>query len=152
MKKQATSNGFSLVEVVVAAAILAFALLAIFQMFPAGYSEINYAARQSRAVTIARDLVEELKSAPFDSPLLSEGTHPPEATAGLDSVFIDTDNNPDTPDAVYTRQWTVTEIDTTGVNFEITARVQWQGRHHVRDYVITTRRTKYTLGGVTDDD
>ncbi|RMH70789.1 MAG: hypothetical protein D6675_08230 [Gemmatimonadetes bacterium] len=99
--------GFNLVEVIIAAAILAFGLLAIFQLFPESYSEINYAARKSRAVYLARDLMEKLKTEPLDGKcfirndcILDHGEH-------ADTVYIDVDGDPQTEPAPFVRRWVI---------------------------------------------
>ncbi len=132
-------KGFNLIEVVIAAAILGIALLAIFEIFPASYSEIAYAGRQSKAVYLARDLAETLKALPYDDPKLDVRPH-------ADTVWVDTDNNPDTSPDTYYREWIVTTIDTTTGIKGIEINVEWRGRNTVKTYKLRTRRAKYTIG------
>ncbi|RMH69453.1 MAG: hypothetical protein D6675_12630 [Gemmatimonadetes bacterium] len=106
MKPQ-KQNGFSLVEVVIAASLLSFALIMLLSMFTNSYSEIDFAARQSRATYLASDLMEKLKTEPFTGErllqehcLLDHGAH-------QDTVYIDEDGNPETDPVPYVRHWTI---------------------------------------------
>jgi prepilin-type N-terminal cleavage/methylation domain-containing protein len=47
------ADGFSLVEVLIAAAILAVALLAIASMFPIAHTNVDWSGDQTVAVTVA---------------------------------------------------------------------------------------------------
>jgi prepilin-type N-terminal cleavage/methylation domain-containing protein len=80
------SKGFSLVEVLVAASILALILLAVAGLFSTAYSNVGDEGRRTKGVALAKQKMEELR----------DGTFPP-ATTG----------SPETVDAIYTRSWTV---------------------------------------------
>lgn len=79
-------GGFSLVEVLIAAAILGVVLLAIAGLFSTGYSNVGAAGRRTKAVELAKQKLEELR----------DGTFPP-STVG----------SPETVEGIYTRSWTV---------------------------------------------
>jgi Tfp pilus assembly protein PilV len=59
--------GFTLVEGLVAAALVAVAFLVISNLFPTGYSNITYGGNQTMAASYAQQKVEQLKSLSFDS-------------------------------------------------------------------------------------
>jgi prepilin-type N-terminal cleavage/methylation domain-containing protein len=60
-------RGFTLIEVLIAMAVLTIALVAIAGMFPAGYRQVTDAGRMTLAVTAARQMLEDLRNVPFDS-------------------------------------------------------------------------------------
>jgi len=65
------TRGFSLIEAVVASAVLSVGLLGLIGMFNAGYHALDGGNHRTVAAKIARDKMEELRSMP---PIL---THPP---------------------------------------------------------------------------
>jgi prepilin-type N-terminal cleavage/methylation domain-containing protein len=58
-------RGFTLLELLVAATILAVSLLAIATAFPVGYRDVVYGGRVSQAVAMAQQKLEELKAGSF---------------------------------------------------------------------------------------
>ena len=60
-----SARGYTLVEIVIAAAILAVALLAIANMFPTGYTNVTEAGRRTMGLTAARQILEDMQSIPF---------------------------------------------------------------------------------------
>lgn len=58
-------QGFSIVEVLVAAVILSVSLLSIMTAFPVGYRDIGYGGHVSQAVALAQQKLEALKAGPF---------------------------------------------------------------------------------------
>ena len=59
--------GLSLVEGLVAAALVAVAFLVISNLFPTGYSNITYGGNQTLAASYAQQKIEQLKNLSFDS-------------------------------------------------------------------------------------
>jgi prepilin-type N-terminal cleavage/methylation domain-containing protein len=59
-------NGFSLIEVLLAAAILSVALLALASMFPTSYQNINYGGGMTTAADLGQQKIEALRNLPFD--------------------------------------------------------------------------------------
>jgi hypothetical protein len=59
--------GLSLVEGLVAAAIVAVAFIAISSLFPTGYSNITYGGNQTLAANYVQQKIEQLKNLPFGS-------------------------------------------------------------------------------------
>jgi prepilin-type N-terminal cleavage/methylation domain-containing protein len=77
-------RGFSLVEVLLAAGILAIGLLGVMAAFPTSYLAVVGSGGQSKAGSYARQQIERLKNQPFD-PGPTNGT-----LAGLDPRFTGT--------------------------------------------------------------
>ena len=117
------NKGFSLIEVVIAMSVMAFALIAIYSVFIRGASDIDYGKKKTIATTAAQEKLEQLRSLHFDDPLL---------TAGADTVTI---NN-----FTVDRIWTVTNM---GPQLkEIKVDVIWKGRSSNQTYTITTKKRK----------
>lgn len=62
-----SARGYTFVEILIAAAILAVALLAIANMFPTGYTNITEAGRRTMSLTAAKQILEDTRSLPFDN-------------------------------------------------------------------------------------
>src|SRR3989304_6240506 len=91
MKLRHGQEGFTIVEVLVAAAIILVGLTAAMSAVSAGFLDVTASGGQSKATTYARQLLEQLKNQPFN----------PGPTNGTD--------NPEAPAATgYVRSWTVT--------------------------------------------
>jgi len=59
--------GFTLLEVLVGAAVLSVALLAMAAMFPTGYTNITEAGKMTMALTAGRQMLEDISALPFDN-------------------------------------------------------------------------------------
>ena len=59
------TKGFSLVEVLVAAAILAVILLAIAGLFSTAYSNVGHGGHRTKAVALAKQKMEEFRDVIF---------------------------------------------------------------------------------------
>ncbi len=93
------AEGFSLVEVLIAAAILAVVLLALASMFPTAYRNVDQGGEQTTAATLAQQRMEWLRNQSYVS--LATGT---------------TSETPIPGYAGYTRTTTIVDdIPTTGV-------------------------------------
>jgi type II secretion system protein I len=127
MKKlyRKADKGFSLIEVIIAMTILAFALAAIFTVFTVGTSDIDYGRRETIATTTAQEKMEELRSRHYADTLLKSDS---------DTVEI---NNFE----VF-RRWTVTENDSQNLK-EISVEVKWQGRSSQKTYTIDSKKGKF---------
>jgi prepilin-type N-terminal cleavage/methylation domain-containing protein len=98
------SRGFSLVEVLVAASILALCLLAVLGLFSTAYSNVGDGGRRTKAVALAKQKMEQLR----------DGIFPP-TTLG----------SPETVDTIYTRSWTVVESGPSAKVARIDVTVAW---------------------------
>ncbi len=76
--------GFSLVEVLIAAAILAVALLAIASMFPIAHTNVDWSGDQTVAVTLAQQRIEWLRNQTYTSAALADGT----TTENLTGTYV----------------------------------------------------------------
>ena len=83
MQRRRDQRGLSLVEVLVAAVILAVGLLGIMAAFPTGYIDVVQGGGQSKAASYARQQLEVLKNQPFPTTLPTTGnvTLPADETA-----------------------------------------------------------------------
>jgi len=113
------TRGFTLVEVLVAAAILVVGLLGILTAFPAAYQDIMYGGRVTQAVALAQQKLEEVKAGGF----------PP--TGGTQTS------------GTYTITWAVTSVGfgtVTGDLRKVTVTVTWSqrvrpGRYDLEGYI-----------------
>ncbi len=67
IRLRASARGLSLVEGLVAAALVAIAFVAVSNLFPVGYSNITYGGNQTLAANYAQQKIEQLKNLAFDS-------------------------------------------------------------------------------------
>jgi prepilin-type N-terminal cleavage/methylation domain-containing protein len=103
------SKGFSLVEVLVAASILALILLAVAGLFSTAYSNVGDGGRRTKAVALAKQKMEELR----------DGIFPPSTTG-----------SPETVDTIYTRSWTVLVTGAPAQVATLRVTVAWEDANH----------------------
>ncbi|MFQ5846399.1 MAG: prepilin-type N-terminal cleavage/methylation domain-containing protein [Candidatus Methylomirabilales bacterium] len=111
MRTVRNHRGFTLIEVMIAAAILAVGLLALVSAFPIGYVDVTASGGQSKATAYAQQMLEQLKNQPF-------------------TVAANGNDAPDPVDPTYNRTWTITqEPGTNPPNrlARITVTVTWGG-------------------------
>jgi prepilin-type N-terminal cleavage/methylation domain-containing protein len=102
-------HGFTLIEVLIAASILAVGLLALVSAFPIGYVDVTVSGGQSKATAYGQQMLEQLKN---------QGFNP------------GPDNGNDAPEAAYARSWSITPVaGTVAPNrlARINVTVQWGG-------------------------
>jgi len=68
------SRGLTALEVLIAAAIVAIALVGLAVMTPTAYRTIDWAGEDTVAVTLAKQRIERLKNQSYTSALLAAGT------------------------------------------------------------------------------
>lgn len=110
MKRMLDGRGMSLIEVLIASAILAVGLVGIVSAFPTAYVNVDTSGAKSKATAYAQQTLEELKNQPFD----------PGPLTANDSL-----ENGD-----FTRSWTITQepgTDAPNRLARITVTVSWQG-------------------------
>ena len=98
MRRIADHSGLSLIEVLIAAAILAVGLLALVSAFPIGYVDVTASGGQSRATSYAQAMMEQLKNQGFPAAFPVNGVDVPDITPGVDDV-------------AYNRTWNICLID-----------------------------------------
>src|SRR3990172_1582378 len=69
-------EGFSLIELLVAIAILSVAIMGIVALLPTGYSHINTAGRISTMNHLGQQKLDQLRTLDFEDANLTAGTHP----------------------------------------------------------------------------
>jgi prepilin-type N-terminal cleavage/methylation domain-containing protein len=95
-------NGFSLIEVVIATALLVAALTGVAQLF-ASSTGANVSSRQHTVSTLAAiDKLEQLRALPFDDPMLA--VSPP------GTLINDVDGYFDAPLEGYRRRWSIAAL------------------------------------------
>ncbi len=110
MKAELDHRGLSLVELLIAMAILAVGLLGIMTAFPTAYVDVVASGGESKATAYAQQKLEELKNQPFN----------PGPVTSTDSLET----------GVFNRSWTITqEPGTIAPNrlARITVTVTWGG-------------------------
>lgn len=116
-------RGFTLIEVLIAAAILAVGLLALVSAFPIGYVDVAVSGGQSKATAYAQQKLEELKNQAFS---VAFNNCPLPRPIIPRVVLAEAMPN----DGTYTRCWTITqEPGTNPPNrlARITVTVNWGG-------------------------
>ena len=88
MRRARDHQGLTLIEVLIAAAILAVGLVALLSAFPIGYVDVNVSGGQSKATAYAQQMLEQLKNQTFNPGPL---------------------NQTDTPEPGYSRTWTIAQ-------------------------------------------
>lgn len=117
-------RGFTLIEVLVAAAILAVALLALVSAFPVGYVDVTTSGGQSKSTAYAQQMLEQLKNQPFTASIAAQN---------------------DAPEVNYTRTWSITqEPGTNPPNrlARIQVTVQYTGGGRPQTVVLETMRAE----------
>ena len=113
MRKRIKEEGFTLLEVIVAIAILTFGILAVASMQISSIRGNSFAGGVTEGTTWAGDQVERLMALPWDDPLLQDTDG--DAAAGLNDTGFDDD--PDTQNDAdqqaiegrYTINWNVAD-------------------------------------------
>ena len=95
MRKRIKEEGFTLLEVIVAIAILTFGLLAVASMQAASIRGNSFASGVTEGTTWAGDQVERLMALPYDHNDLDQAQNPHQATEG--SYTIKWNVTDDTP-------------------------------------------------------
>jgi prepilin-type N-terminal cleavage/methylation domain-containing protein len=84
------SKGLSLIEVLIAAAILAVALLAIASMFPISMEDMEESGKQTRGFALAEGMMERIRATgTFGEVLLYDGHSTTEALYNTGSAVVD---------------------------------------------------------------
>ncbi len=124
MRRVQNRQGFTLIEVLIAASILSVGLLALVSVFPVGYVDVTVSGGQSKATAYAQQMMEQLKNQPFT------------ASAPLQT---------DAPEAGYTRTWSITqEAGSNAPNrlARITVTVNWAGTSRPQTVALETMRAE----------
>lgn len=101
------TEGFSLIEVMVAMVILGIGLLGVAQMIPMAMAGVTQAGVRTRAVQAAQEQLDDLRSTDFSDAALQAGT------------YSETQGN-------YTLDWVITDDDPVARTKRIDVTASWQ--------------------------
>lgn len=113
------SEGFSLIEVMIAITFLGIGLLAVGQLVPLGMAGITQARVRTNAVQAAQVRMDDLRSEAFAAPALAAGT------------YTETVGN-------YTLTWTITDDNPVPGSKRINLTASWQNLTGVKTARLTT--------------
>jgi len=113
INKKLWKKGFSLIELMVAVAILALAIFGIFQAYSTGFMGMADARDITVATNYAREAMEEIKNKTFEIIEISEGTRTPiddekgkfSILATVQNEIIDTAEKTDLQRVITTVSW-----------------------------------------------
>ena len=112
-----TKRGFTLIEVVIALAILAVGLVGILSLFPIGFDAARRSVNSTQAALYSREKLEQVENAGFPSVGITTGTF---------------------TDPLYRWSQNVTAVSTAGVLRRVDLTVSWQYRTRNYQQVFTT--------------
>jgi prepilin-type N-terminal cleavage/methylation domain-containing protein len=119
-------NGFSLIELLIAMAILSIGMLAAASMQYSAIRNNTNGNIYTQANMLAKTRLESLKNLDIDSPDLAAGTY-------SDPTAIDENEQ---PGGIYNRSWTITNLGT--LSRHVTVTVQWSRYGQTRSVVISS--------------
>src|SRR5512147_185855 len=125
------SDGFTLIETLVALLILAFALLALAGLMVTTTRNNSFGGRMTEAATFAQSKLEEFQAMPTDDILSGN----------------DQKNGSGTPGIQYSRSWnviTTTNLDEKWVKKEITLTINWTDMYNRSITVVSVIRRPLT--------
>lgn len=94
----AGQQGFTVIELLIAATILLVALLAISGMVPTAYTTVSFSGADSQALAFAQQRLEQLQQRPYSDALLSAGSHSdPDPAAGFKQRYEIVEDPPVSP-------------------------------------------------------
>lgn len=89
------AGGFSVVELLIAAAVLGVAILGMISLFPTSYNDVDRSGKQTTALILAQQQIELLRNQPYAA--LTPGTTTEASLAnypGYTRTTVITDNTP----------------------------------------------------------
>ena len=121
------SDGFTLIELMIALVVLAFGILGFLFLQGRAVQGRVWAREMSRATFVAQSNMEELLSMDFAHSLLSAGTHPTAGEGGTDALGSGTLVRTETlGNFNYFTYWKVTSVNADIKTIEM--RVTWQDK------------------------
>lgn len=121
-------GGFSLLEAIIAAALVAIGLLAYGVVSATTVETNSKSKKKSIAVTLAQDKLEYIKNIANSTSLTnSTALTNPDYSGGswssLSDEVLDSEGNSGVPVAIYTRSWTIASAST--FLYDVTVNVTW---------------------------
>lgn len=112
------SDGFSLIELMIAITMLGVGILSLAGLYPLASQKVSAGDLESRATFLGQAKVEELKRFPWDQLVTSADT--------------------DTVEAVFVRNWTVIEDDPVDGMKRVNVSVGWRDKHGPRTVLLSS--------------
>lgn len=124
MKITIKNQGFTIIELMVAMAVLAFGILGFMFMQGRATQGRTFSREMTRATIVAQSQVESLLALDFDNGLLGTGSHP---TAGEDTVdgSVDGQLSTNLGNFIYQTSWVVTGSTSSKLK-SVIVTTQWQ--------------------------
>jgi type II secretory pathway pseudopilin PulG len=97
-----SGRGFTILEVVVAIAVVIVSAAGVASLFVASSRAVAISRNATIAALLAREKIEQLRAVPFGDPAL--------VPAALDSLSLDVNGYADAPAAGYMRRWSITPL------------------------------------------
>lgn len=113
-----SENGFTLIETMIAMAILAIGILAVASMQITAFQGNRAARRQTEAVALAAQQLEELAALPYDDARLAGGSH---SASGVG------------PAGLYDVEWRIVADSPLPETKTVALTVQWKSRGDVKN-------------------
>ncbi len=153
-RRRASADGFTLIEVVIAIAVLGFGLLTLAIMQLQALSQGSAGRHTSDAAAVARTHVEQVMRLPWSELDVAQGigtwTNPSWAGAGPTvNVNVDMPGGGTAVEHTYNVQWRVTDVGTNQCLRDVEIRVSWaeEGLPANKSFDLATRR--YNWGNPT---
>ncbi|MBI3989667.1 MAG: prepilin-type N-terminal cleavage/methylation domain-containing protein [candidate division NC10 bacterium] len=86
MRTLGQEQGLTLLEVLIASAVMAIAILALAGMFPSAYQNVKYGGEITRATALAQEMMEILRNESFGNLASYDGRSTGACGSGTDSV------------------------------------------------------------------
>ena len=124
------SNGFTLIEALLAMSLLSIAVFGMFSLLPSVMGYNDFAETVTTATTLAQDKVEALKNTDYSSIPLADPD--PNPDLGLD------ENGNTGAGGIYSRS-TIVKLDPTYSNIkQVTVTVSWSWKGNQKDVTLRT--------------
>lgn len=145
MKVFSESGGFTLIEVIIALAVLTIGILAVNAMQTVSVRGNFTASRLTSAATWATDRAEVLFNLEYDDPLLlDDGGGAADGLAGLnDATAATADGNDLSPDGEYTIYWNVAEDEPMPNLKTINVIITYTGMGAAKTVTLSHRKSKF---------
>lgn len=128
-RQQTDSNGFTLIEALLAMSLLSIAVFGMFSLLHSVMWYNEFAETVTTATTLAQDKVEALKNTDYSS--ITVGS-PAATDSGLD------ENGSTGAGGIYTRTTTVTVDPTYSDIKRVTVNVSWSWKGNLKDVTLQT--------------
>jgi prepilin-type N-terminal cleavage/methylation domain-containing protein len=130
MKQRATESGFTLIEVLISILLASLLVIGAVALFRIESRAGSFSRRETEASVLAQDKLEALRTL----------IQPTATGTGADAAALDASGNTGTPQAIFTRDWAITQM-TDGSNvYQIEVHVSWDDGEITRTVTVRGRR------------